>query len=99
MSYDNRAEEVLKPRRKIAGTAALSLVATITLTQPAYAYLDPGTASIILQAVIGAIAVTGLFFRNSIATALRFLGIGKSKPAPGSDSEQADLAQKDADGT
>ena len=89
----------VKLRKNIAGAAGLSVIATIALTQPAYAYIDPGTASIILQAVIGAIAVTGLFFRNSIATALRFLGIGKSKSTSNSDSDEADLAQNDADGT
>jgi hypothetical protein len=32
----------------------------------AYAYLDPGTASIVLQAVVGAIAAAGLFFRTHL---------------------------------
>ncbi len=37
---------------------------------PAYAYIDPGTASIALQAVIGAIAVIGIFFRHKVAQVL-----------------------------
>jgi hypothetical protein len=39
----------------------LLAVATITLalTLPAYAYLDPGTGSMILQAIVGAVAVAG----------------------------------------
>lgn len=32
-------------------------VAFAALTTPAYAYLDPGTGSMILQAIIGAVAV------------------------------------------
>lgn len=36
---------------------ALTVAATCTLATPAYAYLDPGTGSIILQAIIGAIAL------------------------------------------
>ncbi len=44
--------------------AAFALV--IVKSGPAHAYLDPGTASIMLQAVVGAIAAAGLFFRNHI---------------------------------
>lgn len=39
---------------------------------PAYAYIDPGTATIALQAVIGAIAVAGIFFRDKVQ---RFLAL------------------------
>ena len=35
---------------------------------PAKAYVDPGTASIALQALIGGIAAVSLFFRSHIAT-------------------------------
>ncbi len=36
-------------------------------TAPAHAYIDPGTASIVLQSIIGAIAAGSLFFRTHIA--------------------------------
>jgi hypothetical protein len=36
----------------------LSLMAVLILTTPAYAYLDPGTGSILLQALIGGIAAS-----------------------------------------
>ncbi|MEE1654752.1 hypothetical protein VB618_00975 [Microvirga sp. CF3062] len=36
----------------------LSLMAILFLTTPAYAYLDPGTGSILLQALIGGIAAS-----------------------------------------
>ena len=36
----------------------LSLMAVLFLTSPAYAYLDPGTGSILLQALIGGIAAS-----------------------------------------
>ena len=39
----------------------------LLLHRPAYAYLDPGTASIILQVVVGAVAAAGLFFRAHLA--------------------------------
>ncbi len=38
----------------------------LLLHRPAYAYLDPGTASILLQAVVGAVAAAGLFFRGHL---------------------------------
>ncbi len=36
-------------------------------TAPAHAYIDPGTASIVLQSIIGAIAAGSLFFRTHLA--------------------------------
>lgn len=41
-------------------------VAILGLSAPAYAYIDPATGSIVLQATIGAIAGTTLFFRTSL---------------------------------
>lgn len=38
-------------------------------TAPAHAYVDPGTASIVLQSIIGAIAAGSLFFRTHLAAA------------------------------
>jgi hypothetical protein len=43
----------MKHRSMIWGLLALGL-----LTTPAYAYLDPGTGSILLQALIGGIAAS-----------------------------------------
>lgn len=40
--------------------ALLLCAACFALTQPAYAYLDPGTGSMILQGIIGGVAA-GLF--------------------------------------
>jgi len=38
----------------------------LSLSAPAYAYLDPATGSIILQALLGAVAGATLFFRTSL---------------------------------
>ena len=46
-------------------------------TGPAYAYVDPGTASIFLQAVIGAIAVAGIYFRGWISKILGLFSRGR----------------------
>lgn len=39
-------------------TVLWSVLALAALTSPAYAYLDPGTGSILLQALIGGIAAS-----------------------------------------
>ena len=39
---------------------ALVLVACLSIASPAYAYLDPGTGSMLLSAVIGVAAAVGL---------------------------------------
>jgi hypothetical protein len=41
-------------------------VTMLGLSGPAYAYIDPATGSIILQAAIGAVASATLFFRTSL---------------------------------
>jgi hypothetical protein len=51
------------------GKTVISLVGTLAMLSvaaPAHAYLDPATGSIILQAVIGAIAGATLFLRTSL---------------------------------
>lgn len=38
---------------------SLLIVYTVFLARPAYAYLDPGTASMLLQGIIGGVAAAG----------------------------------------
>jgi hypothetical protein len=40
-------------------TIVVTIALIFTLTVPAYAYLDPGTGSIVLQAIIGGVAMVG----------------------------------------
>ena len=47
---------------KLLAAAVLALVA-ILLAQPAHAYLDPGTGSIVVQGVIAAIAAGAVALR------------------------------------
>ena len=69
----------------MARVILLAIFLAITTIRPAYAYIDPGTASIALQAVIGAIAVAGFYFRSTIA---KVLGLFRSNK-PKSDREGA----------
>ena len=39
-----------------------------------FAYLDPGTGSLIIQAILGAILAGTYFFRNSFIRVMRFVG-------------------------
>ncbi len=68
--------------RLLIATAGMILL----LHRPAYAYLDPGTASIILQIVVGSVAAAGLFFRSYLA---RFFSLFRrpAKNDPGSDAK------------
>lgn len=53
-------------------------VFSIALTSPAFAYLDPGTGSMILQAIVGGIAVAGatlgVYWAKVRSVADRFFG-------------------------
>ena len=57
---------------KIVLLNTLSLLIFLT---SAHAYLDPGTGSIILQAIIGAIAAAATFLKFYWHRVLKFLGI------------------------
>ena len=63
-------------------------------TAPAHAYIDPGTASIILQSVIGGIAAAGLFFRTHVMSVYYKLFPGQqqqssARPSTGGSPEDA----------
>lgn len=49
-------------------------VATILFVQPAYAYLDLGTGSLVLQAVIANVAAVGVAFAAMHHQVVEFLG-------------------------
>ena len=47
--------------------SAIGLATMLSLSAPAHAYLDPATGSIILQALLGAVAGGTLFFRTQLS--------------------------------
>jgi hypothetical protein len=69
-----------------ARTLGLSVAVLIAAAMPAHAYLDPGTGSIIAQAVIGAVVAAGVFARVWWARLRSLLGL--AKPARGTDGEE-----------
>ena len=61
-----------------------SVIFTLILIKKCFAYLDPGTASIVIQAIIGAIATTaitiGIYWRKFTDFCRRMMSIfSKSK--------------------
>ncbi len=54
----------------------LLIAITIACTQPAYAYLDPGTGSILLQSIIGGIAAMMMFGRGVLANVKEYFSKG-----------------------
>ena len=66
--------------RNLTRPAALFAV-YVSLATPAYAYLDPATGSIIVQAIIGAVATWLLYTRAFMARVRDLFGkIGAKQP-------------------
>lgn len=63
-----------------------SLIAALLFVKPAYAYIDPGTASLILQGIIGGIAATGFFFRSHLYKLKSFFRSRRDDNAKGESS-------------
>ena len=61
-----------------------------------FAYLDPGSASIVFQAVIAAIIAIPVLFRNKIAAAIRAVrGAGRTdSPGPAADASSTDTTPR-----
>ncbi|HMB46888.1 MAG TPA: hypothetical protein VKN63_01295 [Afifellaceae bacterium] len=58
----------------------LTTVTYFTITGSSYAYLDPGTGSIILQGIIGAIAGASIFARTYIIRVKAFFNRSQTSP-------------------
>jgi hypothetical protein len=64
---------------------AMTFLLLALVTEPAFAYLDPGTGSMLLQVILGGVAAVGValkLFWHKIRVAV---GLSK-KPAPEDDS-------------
>ena len=61
----------------IARFAVLIPFIMLTMTAPAYAYLDPGTGSIILQAIVGAAAAALFVGRGYVERVKVWLRLGQ----------------------
>lgn len=73
----------------LAATVATAFAANLALSDVAFAYIDPGTGTMLLQ-IGGALIAAGLFYlRSARLWVSRHLGFGKSNAAPriGDDGE------------
>ncbi len=70
---------------KHAMTTSVAMALLLTASSPAYAYLDAGTGSIMIQAIFGSIAGAMLFGRAYIAKVKAFFT--RSKSSTSSDVE------------
>lgn len=72
---------------------ALTALAAFVFTSPAYAYLDPGTGSIILQGLLASIAtamaIAGMFWQR-IKSVFSSLFCSKKSTDPHSEENQQD---------
>ena len=76
--------------------AALVFLFGLTWTSPAYAYIDPGTSSLILQAVLGGLAAVGaaiVLYWRKIKTLLGEKPPSPTKPAGGDISASGDKTE------
>ena len=67
------------------GTLVTALMVSLALTTPAYAYIDPGSGSIILQGVLAALAAIALTAKLWWHRLLVLLGLRKRtlpRPSP-----------------
>ena len=62
-----------------------------------FAYLDPGTGSLIIQLLIGAVAGILFIFRNSFASVLYFLGLRKRPESDDDNIEDIDKVDAEID--
>ena len=65
------------------------LAALLSIATPAYAYLDPGTGSMILSAVIGVAAAVGLALKMFWYRVLSVFRGGRREPRPGTEGRPA----------
>jgi hypothetical protein len=65
---------IIKFNSKFIG---IMVIIAIFIATPAYAYLDPGTGSAILQGILGALAAIAVVTKLYWYRILRFLGLSK----------------------
>ncbi len=70
-----------------AARTMLVLIALLTITSPAHAYLDPGTGSMVVSAIVGLFATAALAIKTYWYKLKRFFRRSDSTTAPEDDLE------------
>tara|TARA_B110000008_G_scaffold265935_1_gene291590 strand:+ start:267 stop:506 length:240 start_codon:yes stop_codon:yes gene_type:complete len=71
---------LIKLKLKIFRCIAYATLLCIFFTKPAYAYIDPGTVSIVVQAVVAGVAGAAATFRYWISWVKNLFTFSKPKP-------------------
>ena len=74
----------------------LMLFSALMFPINAYAYLDPGTGSALIQGILGALAAIGVVLKLYWHRLLRLLGIRKATPAEQKKNEAAEKSSPDS---
>jgi hypothetical protein len=82
--------------RRIASTLVVSLAGLAILCSPAYAYLDPGTGSVVLQLLLGGLAGLAAVAKLYWAQIVRFVRgrFARMKDRPISNERQQTIAKR-----
>jgi hypothetical protein len=64
-TVESRIFQGEEPMHRLPGTFGLVLLAICTLSTPAFAYLDPGSGSMLLQGLLAAVAAGGAYIGMS----------------------------------
>ena len=75
------------------GRSAILVLAGLTVSAPSYAYLDPGTGSIILQSILASIAVAMGLLRLHWHRFKAFIGSLTGSSGAGSSAGEQDFAR------
>lgn len=70
----------------------LLLLLALTSAPAAFAYLDPGTGSALLQGILGALAAAAVVIKLYWYRLLRLLGLRKKPPVGGAGDQTRDSA-------
>ena len=76
--------------RQVGAVAAITMTVIAVLNSPAHAYLDPGTGSMILQGIIGAVAGALVVLRLYWGKIKLFLSPRKKARAAEEDKRETD---------
>jgi len=74
---------------RVIGALALASLLGLTLTTPAYAYIDPGSAAIVTQLVIGFFAAASAYIGHKFKLFQRLFS-GKKRNEPRANREDDD---------